>query len=68
MRAPRPLGNPIDKAWLLGWDAGVCGLAANPYKRKSQRDAFDRGRAAGYRSNDEDVKQMQRRCRSALSN
>lgn len=65
MSTQRLLGNPTNKAWLAGWDAGICGLASNPYKRKPQRDAFDRGRVSGLRSNDEDVKQMQRR--AALS-
>lgn len=63
MRTQRPLGNPTNKAWLAGWDAGICGLHANPYRRSPQRRAWADGRASGLRSSTDDVRRM--RLRSA---
>lgn len=57
----RPLGNPTNKAWLAGWDAGICGLRNNPYTRRPQAAAWERGRAAGLRSTAADVAIMKRR-------
>ncbi len=59
----RPLGNPTDKAWLAGWDAGICGRISNcnPYKRRPQYGAWERGWRAGRRSNFEDVQIMKLR-------
>lgn len=63
MRPHRPLGNPTDKAWIAGWDAGIVGLGsgANPYTRRPQAKAWEAGRTAGRRSNDDDVAALQRR-------
>lgn len=60
MRNQRPLGDYTDKAWLAGWDAGVCGLGNefNPYKRPAQAKAWQRGRDLGLRSDDIAVKIM----------
>ncbi len=59
----RPLGNPTHKAWLAGWDKGIVGRTAesNPYTRKPQHDAFDRGWRAGRRSSAADVAELKRR-------
>lgn len=59
----RSLGNPTDKAWLTGWDAGLVGFlpSVNPYKRGPQRRAWERGRAAGARSDMVDVQIMKLR-------
>jgi hypothetical protein len=61
MTRRRQLGNPTNKAWLAGWDAGICGLKSNPYVRRPQADAWERGRQSGLRSNDADVAGMKRR-------
>ncbi len=60
MRKQRPLGDYTDKAWLAGWDAGVCGLGDgfNPYKRHAQAKAWKRGRDLGLRSDDTAIKIM----------
>lgn len=54
------LGNPTDKAWLAGWDAGVVGRSAgdNPYRRLIQAHAWERGRIAALRSNNGRVGQI----------
>ena len=59
----RSLGNPKDKAWVAGWDAGVVGKTANvnPYQRKPQRDAFEAGRQASGRSSPDDVRALKAR-------
>lgn len=56
----RRLGNPTAKAWIAGWDASIT-FERNPYRRRPQREAFERGRAAGLRSGDEDARQLMRR-------
>ena len=50
----RPLGNPTDKAWITGWEASIA-FEANPYTRRPQRVAFERGREAGMRQSADDV-------------
>ena len=59
----RQLGNPTDKAWVAGWDAGVIGVgySMNPYRRRPQAEAWKAGRGAGWRSNDDDVRQLKQR-------
>lgn len=54
-----------NKAWLAGFDAGVCGtkIDTNPYQRGAFKRAWRFGHAAGTRSNAEDVKELQRRLR-----
>jgi hypothetical protein len=59
MKPHRPLGNPIKKAWIAGWDASLT-YERNPYTRKPQHDAFVRGKKAGVRSSDEDVAILKR--------
>lgn len=56
-------GNPTNAAWLRGWDAAIVGLPgySNPYSRRPQRDAWDRGYAAGRRSDDGDAAAMKNR-------
>lgn len=54
------LGNPTNKAWLAGWDAGICGLTSNPYRRGPQARAWERERLAGLRSSAADVAVMKR--------
>ena len=56
----RSLGNPIDKAWLLGWDDSIRCVHKNPYSRRPQREAYERGRTAGLRSNARDIAVMER--------
>ena len=54
----RPVRNgPPDtsKAWIAGWDASIT-CASNPYKRSDYARAFERGRVAGKRSDDNDVR------------
>lgn len=65
----RQLGNPTNKAWLAGWDAGIVGHGAgvNPYRRKPQHGAWERGRVAGRRSDDHDVAELRRRADAALA-
>ena len=55
---------PTDKAWLAGWDAGICGRGsgANPYRRRPQVRAWEFGRVAGLRSNDDDVRILKLIC------
>lgn len=43
------------KAWVAGWDASLS-YTANPYKRRDYARAFERGREAGKRQSDEDVR------------
>lgn len=65
----RQLGNPTDKAWLAGWDKGILGGVAhqNPYRRRPQREAWERGRQAGFRSSNEDVRVLSLRMARAGS-
>lgn len=56
----RPLGNVIHKAWLAGWDASLTYAKDNPYTRQPQAKAFERGKAAGFRQGDGDIKTFQR--------
>lgn len=58
MRRP---GISTDKAWLAGWDAGITGQIGNPYKRRDYARQFERGREAGRRSSNEDVRVMKLR-------
>ena len=69
MMKRRPLGNPTNKAWLAGWDAGITGASAhaNPYRRLPQAHAWENGRLAGLRSNEIDVAQMKRRADARLA-
>lgn len=60
-------GNPTNTAWLRGWDAGITGQTgyANPYSRRPQKEAWDRGRASGLRSSAVDVLAMKNRTKAA---
>lgn len=57
----RDLGDQIELAWLRGWDAGVVGKGANanPYRRRTQAAAFERGRQAAQSPKPFYVRRMQ---------
>lgn len=59
----RELGNPTDKAWLMGWDSAIAGrpLACNPYRRRPQQRAWNAGWDAGNKSDDASVAIMRLR-------
>lgn len=47
----------FDKAWIAGWDASLTHQSC-PYKRRDFMRAWERGRFAGMRASDDDVRKL----------